>query len=99
MHRETRDGILTHAQGRIGDPCRTAWRREEAAKIRQNAPLRDAVEMSGERRNGETVFVVGSPEPGLHAAVRGVAVGRAGTELEGVKPQNGRHCHWVCVAP
>ena len=99
MPDETRDGILTHAQGRNGDPHRPAWRKEEAAKIRQNAPLRDVIEMSGKRRNGETLFVVGSPGAGLHAAVRGVAVGRAGTELEGVRPQNGRHCHWVCVAP
>ena len=99
MPDETRDGIPTHAQGRKGDPHRPTWRKEEAAKFRQNAPLRDVIELSGKRRNEETLFVVGSPGPGLHAAVRGVAVGRAGTELEGVRPQNGRHCHWVCVAP
>ena len=70
-----------------------------SAKIPQIAPLRDVMEMSGKKRNGETLFVVGSPGPGLHAAVGGVAVGRVGTELEGVRPQNGRHRHWVCVAP
>ena len=90
---------VPHFYGADGDACRTAWRKEEAAKIRQKAPLRDAIEMSGKRRNGETLFVVGSPGPWLHAAVRGVDVGHAGTELEGVRPQNGRHCHWVCVAP
>ena len=99
MHRETRDGILTHAQGRNGDPHRPAWRKQEAAKFHQNAPLRDVIELSGKRRNEETLFVVGSPGPGLHAAVRGVAVGRVGTELEGIRPQNGHQCYWVCVAP
>ena len=76
---------VPHFYGADGDACRTAWRKEEAAKFRQNAPVRDVIEMSGKRRNGETLFVVGSPGPGLHAAMRGVAVGCAGAELEGVR--------------